>query len=115
MKVKEIARTANVAWSPATMQDVHIACGTVAQQLDATFSTSARLEVFALDLASSGLAVPLAGTIESPLRFHKLAWSAHGQEGVNACGVIAGGSDNGTITLWAADKIIRSFSSRPPL
>ena len=23
------------------------------------------------------------------------------------CGVIAGGSDNGTITLWAADKIIK--------
>ena len=45
-------------------------------------------------------------------RFHKLAWSAHGQEGVNACGVIAGGSDNGTITLWAADKIIGSISSR---
>ena len=40
-------------------------------------------------------------------RFHKLAWSAHGQEGVNACGVLAGGSDNGTITLWSADKIIR--------
>lgn len=37
MKVKEIARTANVAWSPAAMPNVHIACGTVAQQLDATF------------------------------------------------------------------------------
>ena len=106
MKVKEIARTANVAWSPATMQDVHIACGTVAQQLDATFryttatkiliiatknprnsnfalktvflsnclsisllfSTSARLEVFSMDLASPGHSVPLAGTVESPLR-----------------------------------------------
>ena len=40
-------------------------------------------------------------------RFHKLAWSSHGQEGVNACGIIAGGSDNGTISLWSADKIIR--------
>ena len=37
MKVKEIARTANVAWSPAAMQSIHVACGTVAQQLDATF------------------------------------------------------------------------------
>ena len=37
MKVKEISRTANVAWSPVDMRDVHIACGTAAQQLDATF------------------------------------------------------------------------------
>ena len=37
MKVKEIGRTANVAWSPATMQEIYVACGTVAQQLDATF------------------------------------------------------------------------------
>ena len=37
MKVKEVSRTANVAWSPANMQVIHMACGTVAQQLDATF------------------------------------------------------------------------------
>lgn len=37
MKVKEVSRTANVAWSPQRMQAIHLACGTVAQQLDATF------------------------------------------------------------------------------
>lgn len=37
MKVKEVSRTANVAWSPREMQAIHLACGTVAQQLDATF------------------------------------------------------------------------------
>lgn len=37
MKVKELARTANTAWSPRGMQSIHLACGTVAQQLDATF------------------------------------------------------------------------------
>ena len=31
-------------------------------------STSARLDVFSLDLAASGLNVPLAGTVESSLR-----------------------------------------------
>ena len=37
MKVKEVNRTANVAWSPLGLQAIHLACGTVAQQLDATF------------------------------------------------------------------------------
>ena len=40
MKVKEIARTANVAWSPSALQSIHLACGTVAQQLDATFRSA---------------------------------------------------------------------------
>ena len=37
MKVKEIERTANVAWSPAKQHPVYLAAGTAAQQLDATF------------------------------------------------------------------------------
>ena len=35
--MKEVARTANVAWSPSALQEIYLACGTVAQQLDATF------------------------------------------------------------------------------
>ncbi len=45
MKVKELEVTANVAWSPAALEQVHLAAGTAAQQLDATFSTSSALEV----------------------------------------------------------------------
>ena len=37
MKLKEIERTANVAWSPAKQHPVYLAAGTAAQQLDATF------------------------------------------------------------------------------
>lgn len=37
MKVKEIERTANVAWSPASQYPVYLVAGTAAQQLDATF------------------------------------------------------------------------------
>lgn len=37
MRVKEIDRTANVAWSPVEQHPVYIAAGTAAQQLDATF------------------------------------------------------------------------------
>jgi len=37
MKLKEIDRTANVAWSPASQHPIYLASGTAAQQLDATF------------------------------------------------------------------------------
>ena len=37
VRVKEIDRTANVAWSPENKFPIYIATGTAAQQLDATF------------------------------------------------------------------------------
>ena len=37
MKIKEINRTANVAWSPQEHHPIYLAAGTAAQQLDATF------------------------------------------------------------------------------
>jgi len=37
MKLKEIDRTANIAWSPASQHPIYLAAGTAAQQLDATF------------------------------------------------------------------------------
>ena len=107
-KVKEIKRTANVAWSPRLMQSIYIAGGTVAQQLDATFSTSAHIELFSLDLSSPTLDMPCVGRIESKHRFHKLIWSALGlEDGSHQMGVIVGGSDNGTLTIWDADKILK--------
>ena len=45
MKVKEIARTANIAWSPAEQHPVYIAAGTAAQQLDATFRSVSQLTI----------------------------------------------------------------------
>ena len=42
------------------------------------------------------------------IRFHKLVWSAYGIHGAHPSGLIIGGSDNGTITMWSADRIIRS-------
>lgn len=37
MRVKEIDKTANVAWSPEKQFPVYVVAGTAAQQLDATF------------------------------------------------------------------------------
>jgi len=45
MKLKEIDRTANVAWSPASQHPIYLASGTAAQQLDATFRWFLRTDV----------------------------------------------------------------------
>lgn len=99
-------RTANVAWSPSTLQNICLAAGTAAQQLDASFSTTSKLEIFSLDLTSSGLDMPLVGSVEVPHRFHKLVWSALGIGNEYPAGVLVGGCDNGTITLWNVDGIM---------
>ena len=106
--VKEIKRTANVAWSPRQMQSTMLAGGTVAQQLDATFSTSAYIEIFSLDLTSPGRELQCVGKVQSKCRFHKLSWSGVGLDSdSHPHGVIVGGADNGTITLWDAAKILQ--------
>ncbi len=105
--VKEIKRTANVAWSPREMQSILLAGGTVAQQLDATFSSSANIEIYSLDLTSSRKSMQCVGKIESKNRFHKLNWSGLGlADGSHPQGVLIGGSDNGTITFWDVANIL---------
>ena len=40
-------------------------------------------------------------------RLHSLLWTAHGMEGDSApSGLLVGGADGGTITLWNANSII---------
>lgn len=107
MKVKDVNRTANIAWSPAPQYPIYLAAGTAAQQLDATFSTNAALEIFALDLSSSDTAMPLRGTVASEQRFHKLVWGPHGMESSSSSsGLLIGGSDNGVISIYDPTKIL---------
>lgn len=69
MKVKELERTVNVAWSPANHHPILLAAGTAAQQLDASFSTSASLELYSLNLAEPGLDLELKCSVPSQNRF----------------------------------------------
>uniref|UniRef100_A0A667WIU1 Protein transport protein Sec31A n=2 Tax=Myripristis murdjan TaxID=586833 RepID=A0A667WIU1_9TELE len=68
MKLKEINRTAIQSWSPAQHHPIYLATGTSAQQLDASFSTSASLEIFELDLAEPCLDMKSCGTFSSSHR-----------------------------------------------
>jgi protein transport protein SEC31 len=68
MKIKEIERTVNVSWSPAAQHPILLAAGTAAQQLDASFSTTAMLEIYALNLTEPGLDMELRTSVPSDFR-----------------------------------------------
>ncbi|NXC99118.1 SC31A protein, partial [Certhia familiaris] len=107
MKLKEIDRTAMQAWSPAQQHPIYLATGTSAQQLDATFSTSASLEIFELDLADPSLDMKSCATFPSSHRYHKLIWGPHSMtSGDRVSGVLIAGGENGNVILYDSAKII---------
>ncbi|KAJ1218742.1 hypothetical protein NDU88_006318, partial [Pleurodeles waltl] len=111
MKLKEIERTAMQAWSPASHHPIYLATGTSAQQLDATFSTTASLEIFELDLADHSLDMKSCATFPSTHRYHKLIWGPHrmGSNG-SASGVLIAGGENGNLILYDPAKILAGES-----
>ena len=78
MKVKEVEVTANVAWSPVTVNPIYVAAGTAAQQLDATFNTSSALDIYDVNLGGDGPCMKKAGSLPTENRFHKLIWGQGG-------------------------------------
>ncbi|XP_065065412.1 protein transport protein Sec31A-like [Rhopilema esculentum] len=106
-KIKQVERTANIAWSPAKQHPIYLAAGTAAQQLDATFSTTAALEIFHVDFANSDVEMSVAGSLQCSQRLHKVIWGSHGiQSNEHESGIIIGGTDNGHIYVYDAAKII---------
>lgn len=107
MKLKEIDRTAMQAWSPAQNHPIYLATGTSAQQLDATFSTNASLEIFELDLSDPSLDMTSCATFSSSHRYHKLIWGPHKMDSKgDVSGVLIAGGENGNIILYDPSKII---------
>ena len=78
MKLKEVGRKAVVAWSPSTQHPDLVAMGTVAGALDASFSSSAELEIFPMNLAQKDLGLKRLGSAPSPHHFQKLSWGVRG-------------------------------------
>jgi len=107
MKVKEVDRTANIAWSPQPQVPIFLAAGTAAQQLDASFSTNSNLEVYALNLTESGHDMPLVASLPVDQRYHKLVWGGGAGEGAMPSGLIVGGADRGVISMYDAAKLVK--------
>ncbi|EPB88539.1 hypothetical protein HMPREF1544_04652 [Mucor circinelloides 1006PhL] len=102
-RLDEINRTAVFAWSPGQQAPI-IAAGTAAGALDDSFSNASELELFRLDLSSPSNCIESAGKIASPSRFNKLVWGNVSSS--NPYGIIAGGLENGELSLWDPSKII---------
>lgn len=77
MKVKELLKTVNVAWSPPAQHPILLAAGTAAQQLDASFNTSASLDLYSLNLQEPGYDLELKASIASDHRLDMGHPNAH--------------------------------------
>ncbi|KAL5261717.1 hypothetical protein ACHWQZ_G007426 [Mnemiopsis leidyi] len=110
MRIKEVLRTSNLSWSPGQVHPLYIAAGTSAKQLDASFrkshtsnfSTSSTLEIFEVDTSTKGWDMPVRGSLTVSSRFNVINWGSVERE----MGLIAGGGDNGVISLWDPAKIL---------
>ena len=78
MKLKEVQRRAVVAWSPSSQNPDLIAMGTVSGALDASFSSSAELEIFPLGLTKKDHSLQRLGSAPSPHHFQRLSWGLIG-------------------------------------
>ncbi|CAL1599669.1 unnamed protein product [Knipowitschia caucasica] len=108
MRLKEIQRTAHQAWSPPSHHPIHLALGTSAQQLDASFNTSAALEIFELDFSDPCLDMQLKGSLPITNRLHSLVWVNYGMAADGSGGRLVAGAENGTVTVYKPEAIITS-------
>ena len=69
MKIKELQKTVNIAWSPAQQDPIYLAAGTAAQQIDASLNSNATLELYSIDLADPGYDLVLKTSHTSPYRY----------------------------------------------
>uniref|UniRef100_A0A8L0DRL2 Protein transport protein Sec31A n=1 Tax=Oncorhynchus mykiss TaxID=8022 RepID=A0A8L0DRL2_ONCMY len=82
--------------------------GTSAQQLDASFNTTAALEIFQVDFADPSLGMKLKGSLPTSNRLHSLVWVNFGEGEDGLGGRLIGGSDNGTVTVYSPEAIVTS-------
>ncbi|XP_033467620.2 protein transport protein Sec31A isoform X1 [Epinephelus lanceolatus] len=108
MRLKEIQRTAHQAWSPAQHHPIHLALGTSAQQLDASFNTTAALEIFEVDFSDPTLDMQLKGSLPTTNRLHSIVWLNFGMGADGTGGRLVGGSENGTLTVYNPEVIMNS-------
>ncbi|XP_062716425.1 protein transport protein Sec31A isoform X3 [Aedes albopictus] len=106
MKVKELQKTVNVAWSPVQQTPIMLAAGTAAQQLDSSFSTSAALELYSINLSDPSYDLELVGSQVSSHRFHKVLWSPFDYGANHPNGLIVGGCEGGIIQVYSAAKLL---------
>lgn len=108
MALKQVSRSATVAFAPMTQV---FAAGTMAGAIDLSFSSSACVELFGIDIASENQDLSLLGSATASDRFNRLTWGRFGSE--NAAfpyGILAGGLVDGSVNLWNPAKLMSGSS-----
>ncbi|XP_068145426.1 protein transport protein Sec31A [Drosophila tropicalis] len=105
MKIKELQKTVNIAWSPAKQEQILLAAGTAAQQFDSNASST--LEVYSPNFSDATYELELKGSVPSQYKFQKVIWSPTG--GSN--GLIVGGCEAGHINIYSAGKLLANEES----
>lgn len=108
MKIKELQKSVNVAWSPQQQTPIILAAGSAAQQiLDTSLNSSnPTLELYSLNLSDPGYDLDLIGVQQSAHKFHKLVWSPFDNAGSYPNGVIIGGCESGLLKIYSVAKIL---------
>ncbi|KAH8389025.1 hypothetical protein KR200_009704 [Drosophila serrata] len=101
MKIKELQKTVNIAWSPAQQQQILLAAGTAAQQFDSNASST--LEVYSPNFSDATYDLELKASVASQYKFQKLIWSPVGP---HPSGLIVGGCEAGQISIYSAAKLL---------
>lgn len=103
MLLREIQRTATLAWSPIQQHGSLFATGTIAGTMSLDFDPTGTLEIFSLN-QDEQQTLPL-GIVKTPDRLHKLVWSSVGPTDY---GILVGGLANGSLQIWDPEKILKS-------
>ncbi|EDV98408.1 protein transport protein Sec31A [Drosophila grimshawi] len=110
MKIKELQKTVNIAWSPLQQQQILLAAGTAAQQFDS--NANATLEIYSPSIGDASYDLELKASVASDYKFQKLIWSPHGMNnGTHSNGLIVGGCEAGHINVYSAAKLLANEES----
>jgi protein transport protein SEC31 len=110
MLVREVNRSAALAWGPLGHRPHLLAAATLAGTMNVDFDPSGKLEIFDIsDKASRGLKdpldMPLIGLTSTSERLHRLAWR-NPLPNTFADGLIVGGLGSGAINIWNPTPLI---------
>lgn len=110
MLVREVNRSAAVAWSPLANRPHLLAAASLAGTMTSDFDPTGKLEIF--DLSEKAckplqdpLDMPCIGVTSTSERLHRLAWRSPLPDQF-ANGLIVGGFGSGAVNIWNPTPLI---------
>mmetsp|Transcript_44420 Transcript_44420/g.128550 ORF Transcript_44420/g.128550 Transcript_44420/m.128550 type:complete len:1175 (+) Transcript_44420:84-3608(+) len=111
--MKQCPRTATVAWCAAEAAPTLMALGSSAKSAagiaGGEISGDATLDFASFDLSKPGSDMNIVASIKTERRFASLSWGMLGVDtGVHPYGILAGGCQDGVVSIWNPHAIVNS-------